>query len=128
MIEFVFPQSTGEWLAWFGAFYFIIGGLVALITPRRFMTLTHLAVEKPAGMSEIRGALGGAYIGFGVAAIMFAQPLIYLALGFALAGMVLGRLISMAIDGARSSKVWFFTAIEALLAFFPIAYVFGLIA
>lgn len=130
MIELAFPYSTGEWLAWSSAAICVVLGLVILIVPKFFMKFTGLsgAVDRPSGVSEIRGPLGGTLMGLGIAAILLAQPLVYAALGIALAGMVLGRLISMVFDGARCVKVLVLTLFEAVLAFMPLAYVFGLVA
>lgn len=129
MIEFTFPFSTGEWLAWTAALATILTGLVLMIIPRRFMHFLGLAPRSGTnnGVSEVRGPLGGAWVGFGLAAILLAQPLVYLALGFAFLVTVVGRIVSFFADRTFNLHCVAATLFEALLAFFPIAYALQLI-
>ena len=70
------------------------------------------------GVSEIRGAFGGSWVGIALGAILFAQPLIYLALGLGFAVMVIGRLISFITDKSLNGQTVAATVIEATGAFF----------
>ena len=85
------------------------------------------AVGHQNGVSEVRGPLGGAWVGFGLAAILLAQPLVYLALGFAFLVTVVGRIVSFIADRTFNLHCVAATLFEALLAFFPIAYALQLI-
>lgn len=121
-LQFFAPQSTGEWLAALAAAATFLVGLALMIAPRRMMGLVGLSAGSPAGISEIRGAFGGSWAGLGLAALLLAQPLVYLALGMAYAVAVSGRLLSFAADRALSARVVILTAVEALMAFALIAY------
>lgn len=70
------------------------------------------------GMSEIRAASGGSFVGTGALAIVFAQfsPLAWLMLGAQYAGAGAGRLLSILSDGSGSRKMWAFFAVEAVFA------------
>lgn len=129
MIEFVLPQTTGEWLAWLVAFGCVLTGLLLLLAPRLVMRVVGLgeSTSNPGGVSEIRSILGGLFLGIGFACIMFAQPLVYAALGFGFVCAVIGRLISFVADRAFTGTVIAATVIEGFGAFFPLAYAFGVI-
>lgn len=75
------------------------------------------------GLSEIRAASGGAYVGTGALAILFAQvsPVAWLMLGAHYVGAAGGRLLSIATDGSGTRKMWIFFAIEAACALWLIA-------
>lgn len=130
MFEFPMPLSTGEWLAWLTALATILIGLVLMFAPRFMMNWLGLAAKEGTanGVSEVRGPFGGMWIGFGLAAILLAQPLIYLALGLAFAFAVVGRLVSFVMDRTFNIHCVTATIFEALSAFFPLAYALGYIA
>lgn len=129
MIEFAWPFSTGEWLAWITAVMTILIGLVVMLLPRAFMGFMGLATKGDTnnGVSEIRGPFGGTFVGFGLAAIILAQPLVYIALGFAFAFAVVGRLISFFADRTFNMHCVAATILEIAAAFFPLAYGLGII-
>ncbi|MEE9314372.1 MAG: DUF4345 domain-containing protein [Rhizobiaceae bacterium] len=129
MIEFSWPFSQGEWFAWGFAVFTILYGFVGFVFPR--FILRHFGPafggnetgeRNNAGVSEIRASSGGMRTGFAIAAILLAQPLIYLALGFALAFSVLGRLVSFIFSKAFNVKSLILAIIEGLGAFFMIGY------
>lgn len=131
MVEFVFPQSLGEWLAWLTAFVTLIVGLALMLMPRFVMMVDGLQTVdgRKDGYSAMRGPFGGVYVGFAVAVLMLhPQPLLYLALGFAFCGALVGRLISLLVDRAINSTIIIGTLAELAGAFFPLAYAFGVIA
>ncbi|MCI4665058.1 MAG: DUF4345 family protein [Neomegalonema sp.] len=70
------------------------------------------------GKSEIRAASGGAFILMGAAGLMFGHlnPLIWVMVGVHYAGAAAGRLLSIAVDGSGSKKIWLFFAIEIVFA------------
>ena len=129
MIEIVFPTSLGEWLAWLTALASILVGLYLMLMPRGFMRFIGFgdSADNDGAVSEIRGPFGGVYFGFGIAAILLAQPLIYIALGFGFLGAVIGRLLGFLVDRTFTPKILAATFLEVLGAFFPLAYAFGLI-
>ncbi len=129
MIEFYWPSSTGEWLAWTSAVITIIFGLMLLFTPRlsyRIMRLTTVP-EHPEAISEGRATMAGFYLGVGILAILFAQPLLYMALGAGWGFTAFGRLVSIFVDRGNTAFNWVSISCEAALAAAPLAFVFGLV-
>lgn len=124
MIEFTLPYSTGEWLAFLTALATVLIGLCLMLFPRPMMHWLGLAPRPSSnnGVSEVRGPFGGMWVGFGLAALVLAQPLVYLALGAAFAFAVVGRLYSFVIDRTFNIHCVVATFFEVLSAFFPIAY------
>ena len=131
MIEFVLPQTLGEWLAWLTALATVIVGVAVMIAPRLFVKALGMETleGRKEGLSEFRGPFGGFYVGIGLAVlVLHPQPLLYLALGAGFVFALAGRLISFVFDGARRGLVIPGTLAEVLGAFFPLAYAFGWIA
>jgi len=126
---FPWPFSQGEWLAWTSALVTIILGLIAMFAPRLRLRVLRLRdiEEHPEALAESRAQLGGFYIGVGLAAIMFAQPLVYMALGFGWGMALFGRIISMMSDKALTLRNSGHLVLSLLLAGFPLGYAFGLI-
>ncbi|MEP1208516.1 MAG: DUF4345 family protein [Rhizobiaceae bacterium] len=132
MIEIVFPDDWSERLAWLTALTTILVGLIMMLFPRTFAQFLGLAVrgDTNKGVSELRGAFGGMWLGLGIACILLAQPFTYFALGLAFLGAVLGRLISIVFDRAYGPHCLIATLIEALGAYFPLRFAleaFGLV-
>lgn len=130
-MEFAFPWpfSQGEWLAWGSALVTIILGLLGLFAPRiRLRPLRLRDIEdRPEALAESRAQLGGFYIGIGVAAILFAQPLVYMALGLGWSFAVFGRLVSLVFDQAITLRNCLSLLVSLLLAALPLAYVMGIL-
>jgi hypothetical protein len=131
MIEFVWPLTNGEWLAWISAFYLVINGMLKLLIPRWWLNFFRMRIisDNPQAVALMRGPMGGGNVGLGIAVlILHPQPLLYLALGSMFVFMAIGRLISIMIDKGNVVKNWIVLVIEGAMGFFPLAYAFGLIA
>jgi hypothetical protein len=89
-----------------GAIGTIVTGLVSLVRPNAVTGFVGLQPDGPRGLSEIRGVLGGLFIGSGAAALLLNQPGAPAVLGFAYLGTAAGRLISMVIDNAFDRSNW----------------------
>ncbi|MEN0041107.1 MAG: DUF4345 domain-containing protein, partial [Pseudomonadota bacterium] len=78
MIEFAWPMSTGEWLAFLTGLATFLIGVALMVIPRRFMHVLGLAPREGTnnGVSEVRGPFGGMWAGLGLASILLAQPLV----------------------------------------------------
>ena len=128
MIEFYWPSSQGEWLAWASAAVTVAFGVMLLVAPRASLRILRLqtAPEHPEAVSEARGTMAGFYLGVGICALLFAQPLIYLALGAGWAFTALGRLVSILSDRGVTGYNLVSVAIEAVLAALPLLYGLGL--
>lgn len=129
MIQFYWPGSPGEWLAFMSAVVTVLFGLTLFFAPRRSLVLLRLQTrpDVPEAVTEARGTMAGFYLGVGLLCLMLAQPFLYLALGASWAFTALGRAVCMIFDGANTPFNWISLSIELVLALLPLAYVFGYI-
>ncbi len=129
-LAFPWPISQGEWLAWSSAAVTALFGLAMLLAPRAVLRLIRLqpVPERPEAVGEVRATLGGFYLGAGLSAILFAQPLIYLALGLCWALAAFGRFVSMLSDRGNTVYNWLRLVIEAALGGMALAFALGLVA
>jgi hypothetical protein len=140
MIEFVWPQTTGEWLAWVSAFYLLSFGVVLLLAPRQWLATfqTRFGLNDTSAMqtspapalasASLMRAMGGGNFGLALAVMaLHPQPLLYLALAATFVFRVVGRVLSVLIDKARSRTHWIILVVEAILGYFALGYAFGLI-
>ncbi len=132
MIEFVWPQTNGEWLAWVSAVYLLLAGCLMLLVPRLltgWLYPQHDLVEmKNQVNSLIRGPMAGSYIGLSIAVLLLhPQPLLYLALGSAFLFSAFGRFISIFADNRSNLKSWMMVIVDGFFAFSPLAYALGYI-
>ena len=129
MLELYWPATQGEWLQWTSALVTIAFGLMLMFAPRlsfRFLRLqTH--PDHPEAVAEGRSTMAGFYIGLGLCCIMFAQPLVWVALGVCWGITAFGRLISMLSDNGNKLFNWIALAIELALAALPLIVVYGFI-
>jgi len=102
------------------AIFSIALGLIGWLAPRYTMQVVDLLPGPGTmGPSEIRAASGALFIGLGAGALMLGTPHAYAMLGFAWGGAAIGRLTSLALDGASTRK-WGFFATEAAVAVFAL--------
>jgi hypothetical protein len=127
MIEFYWPTTQGEWLAWSSALVTILFGLMLLFAPRLSLKILRLQTlpDHPEAVSEARATMAGFYLGVGICAMLFAQPLVYLALGGGWAFTAFGRIISMMSDRGVTFYNVVSVVIEVLLAAGPLLYGLG---
>ena len=131
-MEFAFPwpMSEGEWLAWSVAAVTGVFGLLMLFAPGLTFRLLRLQTtpNHPEAVSEARATMSGFYIGVGLAAILLAQPLIYLTLGLCWALTAFGRIVSMLSDDGNTLYNWAWLALEMAFAGLVLAYALGFVA
>ena len=131
-MEFAFPwpMSEGEWLAWSVAAVTCVFGLLMLFAPGLTFRLLRLQTtpSHPEAVSEARATMSGFYIGVGLAAILLAQPLIYLTLGLCWALTAFGRIVSMLSDDGNTLYNWAWLALEMAFAGLVLAYALGFVA
>ena len=127
MIEFYWPGSTGEWLAFIVAAITVAFGLLLFFMPRLSFRILHLKPldERPDAIAEGRATMAGFYLGCGLSCLLLAQPLLYLALGLSWAFTALGRLVSILFDRAGTRFNWLSMIFEAVLAALPIGFALG---
>lgn len=128
-IAFPWPMSDGEWLAWSAAAVTVLLGLVSLFAPRVMLRLLRLAPREghPEAVAEVRATISGFYLGLGLACILLAQPLLYMALGFSWTFTAFGRLVGMLSDRAGTPYNWGALVFDLALAVLPLAYAFGFV-
>lgn len=131
-MEFAFPwpYSFGEWLAWTCAVVTILIGLFLLFAPETGLKIYRLQTlpDHPEAVASARANMAGFYLGLGIACVLLAQPLLYLALGLSWALTGFGRLVSMLSDDGNTLYNWIALAIEIVLALLALLFAFGLIA
>lgn len=129
-MEFYWPASDGEWLAWISAAITVLFGLVLFLAPGLSMKLLRLAPlnERPEAFASIRATMAGFHIGLGLSCLIFAQPFLWLALGAAWGFSLFGRFISIMSDKGGTLYNWMAVALELLLAAGPLLFAFGFIA
>lgn len=127
---FPWPFTQGEWLAWCSAAVTVLFGLMLMFAPRVSFRLLRLqtAERHPDAIAEVRGRTAGFYLGLGLCCILFAQPLLYMALGFSWAFTAFGRGISMLSDGSNTFYNWVLLAVEAVLSALALVFAVGLIS
>lgn len=128
-MEFYIPTETGEFLAFCAAVATAAIGLVFLFAPGLAFRALGLDLRegRRGGYAEARSVMGGFPLGLGLAAVLLAQPMVYLALGAAFALAAFGRILSMLSDGGNTLVNWLFLSVQIALAALPLAYVFGFI-
>lgn len=123
------PTTSGEFLAWVSAVLTTLIGLAYLFAPRTMLRASGLLApaDKPSALAHVRGPIAGFLIGSGLGALLLAQPLVYMVLGFCWGFAAFGRLIGMLSDGGGVRNLAHFVA-EAALAALPLLFAFGLVA
>ncbi len=130
-MEFAFPWpfSQGEWLAWSSAVVTVLFGLILFFAPGLSLRLLRLQTtpDHPEALSEARATMSGFYLGLGLTCILFAQPMLYIALGVSWALTAFGRIVSMMSDRGNTLYNWVSVAVEIVLAALPLVFAFGLV-
>ena len=128
-LELYWPSTSGEWLAWASALTTIFFGLLCMFAPRISFRILRLQTHPnhPEALSESRATLAGFYLGVGICCILFAQPVLWIALGVSWGFTAFGRLISMLSDNGNTLFNWISVIIEAGLAAMPLAYALGFV-
>ncbi|SMH57291.1 DUF4345 family protein [Mesorhizobium australicum] len=130
-MEFAFPWpfSQGEWLAWSSAVVTVLFGLILFFAPGLSLRILRLQTtpEHPEALAEARATMSGFYLGLGLTCILFAQPMLYIALGASWALTAFGRLVSMMSDRGNTLYNWISLTLEIVLAALPLAFAFGLV-
>ncbi|SMC77274.1 hypothetical protein SAMN05880593_106155 [Rhizobium sp. RU36D] len=126
IMEFYFPTEFGERLAFFAAAFTALLGLVVMLAPGMAFAFLGLQTKdgRPEGLAEGRSA-GGFLLGISLAALLLAQPMIYLAFGSAVGLAAFGRLLSIMSDRGSVMGNILFLVVQICVAALPLGYVFG---
>ncbi|MDJ0837472.1 MAG: DUF4345 domain-containing protein [Acidobacteriota bacterium] len=100
---------------------FLGWGVYGLFDPQKWTALMGLEPLETGGLSEARAIYGGLMAGMGLFMIIGAvkaayRHAVWLFLALSMGGLVLGRLISLAFDGAPQTVHWIALAMEAAFA------------
>lgn len=127
-MELYFPTEFGERLAFCSASFTALIGLILMFAPGYTYRFLRLQVRdgRSEAYAEARSA-GGFMLGLGLASILLAQPMIYLALGASFAVAAFGRILSLMSD---RGSVWLnllLLVVQLVLAALPLLYGSGYI-
>ncbi|MBB5574045.1 MULTISPECIES: DUF4345 family protein [Rhizobium] len=127
-MELYFPTDLGEQLAYCSAAFTALIGFLAMFAPGYTYRFLKLQVRegRPEAYAEGR-ATGGFYLGFGLVAILLAQPMVYLALGASFAVAAFGRILSIMSDRGSFLLNIALLVVQAVLAALPLLYGLGYI-
>ncbi|MFK0385886.1 phage infection protein [Agrobacterium sp. NPDC090273] len=128
-MEFYFPTEFGEQLAFGAAALSVLIGLVVMFAPGVTLRVFGLqsASERKDGYMLVRSSLAGFYLGLGAAALLLAQPMVYLAFGAAFTLAVFGGILSILSDGGATVRNFILLVVHLLLSALSLGYVFGLV-
>jgi hypothetical protein len=128
-MEFYFPESFSEQCAFFGSAFAALLGLVIMFCPAIGLKLYGLqtTADNRDGLVLLRSSLAGLYLGLGVAALLLAQPMVYLAVGITFAVAVFGNVLSILSDGGATWRNSLLLVVNSILAALPLVHVFGLV-
>ena len=123
------PTTNGEWLAAASAAVTVLLGLIFMFAPRISLKMLRLQTTEahPEAVASARATMAGFYLGAGLCALLLAQPLIYMTLGFCWLLSAFGRVVSMLSDRGNTIYNWAWTVVEIILAVLPLGFAFGLL-
>jgi hypothetical protein len=90
----------------------IVTGLISLIRPRSVQGFTGLTAPGPRGLAEIRGVLGGGFIGLGAAPLILGEPAAYVVLGITYLAIAIGRIGGILLDKSTEQSNFISLAVE----------------
>ncbi|WP_168878716.1 DUF4345 domain-containing protein [Rhizobium sp. P28RR-XV] len=127
-MELYFPTEFGERLAYCSAAVTTLIGLFLMFGPGYAYRFLKLQVKegRSEAYAEARSA-GGFMVGFGLVAILLAQPMIYLALGASFGVAAFGRILSLMSDRGSVFLSLLLLVAQAALAALPFLYGLGYI-
>ena len=131
-MEFAFPWpvTQGEWLAWVSAAITVLFGAVLLFAPGIAFRMPRLPPkpERPEAYAAARANMAGFYLGLGLSALLLAQPLLYMALGFSWLFTAFGRIVSMMSDRGNTFYNWLWLVLDLALSGLALAFALGFVA
>ncbi|MEO0547993.1 MAG: hypothetical protein AAF035_13735 [Pseudomonadota bacterium] len=126
MLNFALPASSSETLAFLVLLIALAGGLVTLFAPRMIMAWTGLSLTqgRAFGLSEIRGPLGGFYVGVALF-VLLSTPRPYLILSLAFGFACFGRILAFVFDRVRNWQHAGAIIGDAILSAIPLIHTLG---
>lgn len=90
-------------------------GVMGLFWPMKVAGMVSIQPDGLRGLSEIRATYGGVFFAIGLFAVMWQDPNVFRALGFAWFGAAAGRMFSIVRDESGSGPNYGAVAMEALV-------------
>ncbi|MFS8045365.1 DUF4345 domain-containing protein [Rhizobium sp. BR 314] len=127
-MELYFPTEFGERLAYCSAAATALIGFFMMFAPGYTYRILKLQVRdgRTEAYGEARSA-GGFMLGFGLVAILLAQPMIYLALGASFGVAAFGRILALMSDRGSVIVGLLLLVVQAILSALPFLYGLGYI-
>ena len=102
----------------FVAACFVISCRISLIQPEKILNYLGCEIFSRNGKNEVRAVYGGLRIGIGLLLLATVsmpgiRTGIFLTVGIVLLGTILGRVISVLLDGSPTTPTWIITALES---------------
>lgn len=129
-MQFSLPLSQADWLVFLVAAVTALLGLLALFAPRLVMAALRLDTSPahPEAVAEIRGTLGGFWLGTGIVALLFYdQPFVQWTIGAVWLFAAFGRLVSILADSGSTPVNWAVLAVKIAFAAACLNPTFGLV-
>jgi hypothetical protein len=128
-MEFYFPETFSEQLAFIASALAALLGLLIMFCPSLGLKLYGLQSlpDQRDGLVLLRSSLAGLYLGLGVAALLMAQPMVYLAVGITFAVALFGNILSILSDGGATWRNCLLLVVNFALSALPLVHVFGLV-
>ena len=131
-MEFAFPWpvTEGEWFAFVSAAVTALFGAILLFAPGLSFRLFRLQTrpDHPEAYAAARANMAGFYLGLGLSALLLAQPLLYMALGFSWLFTAFGRIVSMMSDRGTGLANWLWLVFDLVLSALALAFALGFVA
>lgn len=132
-MEFAFewpewPTVLSDQLSFICAGITVFIGVMQLFLPGIMLRVRRLQThpDHPEAIGEARSTMAGFCLGTGLSAILFAQPFIYMALGFSWLFTAFGRIVSILSDRGGTVYNWIALLIELALGLILLAAFFQL--
>lgn len=91
-------------------------GILGLFAPERAAQLVRIKPLGKMGLSEVRATYGGLFLGLSLCVLIMSSREVNIAVGFAFAGAVLGRVFSIIYDRAHERENWGGVILEGSIA------------
>ncbi len=127
MIEYYPPVTTSEWIQAIAAAMTFLIGFLFLLVPKFALRMSGQANESIDGgaRTAVRSHLSGVLMGFGMAALLLQQPLLYLALGAGWGFATVTQIVSIVVDANRTAASFITLMVKAVIASFVVLSVLG---
>lgn len=129
-MQFSLPIYPADWLPFAAAGLTVLFGLLALFAPRAVLRVLRLdtAPAHPEAVAEVRGTMGGYWLGTGLVALLFYdQPFVQMVVGAGWLFAAFGRVVSILSDAGATPANFLLLVLNLALAVLFLNPVIGLL-